>query len=749
MARRYQLKVYSLNAVTLIGTIADNHIFEGRVSRTLNSEDTLTFNIDFDSASYAYLVLSRVVSLINSTDSITRNYRIKKITKKHDGSIYYAEVYCEHLHYDLANVVHSFSGEVIKQTPTTQLTQILAGSGWTVGTVTPTALLTLSYNYNTVLFDLEQLREATGYDLSFTTTVGASPTKIVNLVTIGSASASTVAFAKNILNLSIEDNVPKANTVIGVGGEGINGLPMSLATATHRIASKAANLVTFTSDKIISSTNSFAGKDLADENGENIATIISSNKQVGGNDQIVVDDDTLIIVGDSVIITQAGTPKAGLTYIDDKSSVDTYGRITTTFKDESLADVRNLVAPEASSTLSGTYTAGLCEGWNLAGNPFVAENTDTAFIINGTKSQKVYWSGSAPAGGTPILALGSAGNLTGTYQYKFCLISNDGESPLSATAASISPSAQRVIVDKNYVIGDGHSVGWRIYRTKAGGSTFYKLADVDDGTATFTDDIPDDLLTVAKGSDTAWIGGNGVYREFDAVVGSEYAAVVNIIVVSGRVRVELSAGETFPDKNITSLKRATPTTSGTQRWTVTIEGLVSSGTAGRISVLMHEGAAEYYVDSVMVVKSAYAPSADRFVADNSATELWYLTYDELQRLKDASQNVNVDIADLHEAGDAADLLKVGDTITVADSKFSYSTSIRILGKSFDLLEPWNCQVSVSEPFGTFTQDYKDIKIRENIFGKSLSRNSTRIAKSLRSSIGSKKQPIITISELGT
>jgi hypothetical protein len=751
MARRNQIKIYSLNAVTLIGTISDEALMDGSVGQEIGGEDKLEFNIDRDHASFAHIAMGRVASLTDLTDVETRNYRIVEINDERQGSQYFTRVVCLHLHFDLAAQVNQMNTTLIQQTPTTHLTQILSGSGWTVGTVTPTALLTIQYAHNKRLFDLEQLREATGYDLVFTTTVGASPTKVVSLATMGVVTpVSSIQYAKNLLTLVRQAQIPEANMIYGIGGEGSRGVPMTIETATHRITAIASLVITMDSDKILSSDGSLDGKDLASLARDNVATIVSSEKQVGGNDKFTVDDTGLLSIGMPLYITFASQPLKGLSFVHDQDSIDSYGKRESTFKDENFQDVLNLIAPTIKSTLSDTYTTGLCAGWDLVFNPTVSENTNAAFVINGTKSQKVIapaFTGTMPAPDPTVDS--EAGGLNGAYTYKQAYVTIDGEGPLSVASITVNPANERVSVDNSVLIGDPHIIAWRLYRIKASGATYYLIAEIPSSQSVFVDTLEDALLTTEPpASTTKASGGRGVSRSFTAVVDKEYAAVIYLFVVSGRVRCELTVGETFPSTNMTSLKKATPTISGTTKFIVKIEGLKSTSVNGLLSIVAHEGTAEFYVDSAMVVESAYAPNPDKFIGENAATELWYKTYDELQRLKSVSTKFTISAADLHEAGDSGDKMNVGDVITLTDSEFGISAqSVRIVKKSYDLLKPQNAQFEIDVAQERFSREIAGILQRNSLVANSGSRQATRLSDSTRMMIGTSGKAVMTVDEL--
>jgi len=92
----------------------------------------------------------------------------------------------------------------------------------------------------------------------------------------------------------------------------------------------------------------------------------------------------------------------------------------------------------------------------------------------------------------PSTATGSAGNLTGDYQYQVTFVTTSGaETNPSSSSTIVSPSSEQV--DMTAIpTGTGDVASRKIYRTEAGESTFYYLATISDNTTTtYTDDTID------------------------------------------------------------------------------------------------------------------------------------------------------------------------------------------------------------------------------------------------------------------
>jgi hypothetical protein len=655
-------------------------------------------------------------------------------------------VYCEGLKYDLNKRIFRFFGSIIEQTPLTHLNEIMSDldahflHGWTVGTVTPTETITIQYNYDTILAALEKIRQATGYDLEFTNA------KVVNLKTVGNqSSTSTIEWQKNLKSLRRERIIPEVTRMFGIGGEGNNAVPMTIEKATHRITAINGNDHTMDSAKIASSGNDWGTFDIENVDTGFFTTISSSSKQVGGNDIINFADSSL--VGERLRFI--GATSAGLMdNIYDKVKYDAYGTRDGVFRDENFSDAINLIGPYNSSALSGTYTAGLCEGWTAIGSPTLTENTNVAFVMNGSKSQKVVVAAfSSTIINYTAAAQAQEGEMNGSsYSYKVAWVTTDGEGPLSIANTIGSVLLKRVLIT---LVDSPHALAthWRIYRTKGTGGTYYFIADVPVAQTTFYDTLGDDKFSVVSPGNTA-AGGQGIQRTFTAVVGKEYASLVWIFVESGRVRIELEAGTIIPEKEL-GTNRATPVVASTTKFIVKTEGLVATATAGKIRVVAHEGAATFYVDSAVVVDTAYAPNSDKFVADNGATELWYATFDELQRKKVVAEKISLSAVDIYETAAFAgtNKISVGDLITVIDTKLGINTSVRVVKKSFDLLQPWNAQFEVNTAPDRFTSDYSKRIQRENTIGSAYARQASRMALATRNILGSTNQPVIEISQI--
>lgn len=740
MARPFQIKLYDITYTTLEATVADgDFIDDGEIVTELSGQETFKFTLDKSSSSYISMEEGKVVELYSTIRAaIYKAYRIIKINPVDDGKFYKVEISCEGLKYDLNKRRFSFSGSIISQTPTVHLTEILSGSGWSVGTVTPTAAITIQYENDSVLEALEKVRQATGvegvlYDLDFNTKPYS-----VDLETVGNqSSTSTITYGKNLLAVTNwEKEIPNGTRIFPLGGAGENGLPMTIALHTHRITGISGGVLTLDSDMILSDSLDWEGYDLLNvETG--VQDAIVAGEHASPYDKLTVGNPGFFSVGARVRIQESGeTNGLGVNYIRDAVAIASYGERDIQFRDENYADVLNLIGPGTSSAFSGTYTAGLCEGWTKVGLPTVAENTDVAYVINSTKSQHVTVPAFTVTPTAPTVTVESAiaGEVNGSVNYKIAWVTADGEGPLSA-ASSASPTLDAVFVEYDQAVPDSRILWWRIYRTKDGGSTYYLITEKPTSETGFYDTLADDKLTVEPPASPTAAGNQGIKRTFTTEIGKEYASVVYLKLISGRVRVELATDtEVFPPLSMSEEKRGSPA-SLTGSWTIYLQALVATDTAGEIRIVSHLGEAEFYACAAMVVKSAYAPNADRFVRENGATELWYAAWTELQKEKVRKQKISCRLADFYEIGLGTDVFNLGDNVAITHTPLGLSATLRIIRKSFSFLEPEKCDIAVDTQPDRFIGEYALRRQNEKRIGVATARQYTQMHQTLQQIIG--------------
>lgn len=128
---------------------------------------------------------------------------------------------------------------------------------------------------------------------------------------------------------------------------------------------------------------------------------------------------------------------------------------------------------------------------------------DMCYGFNGSDSNQFYDGTNneimgVPTPGVVSVATGAAGVLTGDYKYKVSFeIDGYQEGNASSASTQVSPSSEQVDVTSIPVSTNTRCTARFLYRTEAGGSTYYRLAKINDNTTTtYTDNIADGSLDV-------------------------------------------------------------------------------------------------------------------------------------------------------------------------------------------------------------------------------------------------------------
>lgn len=730
----FTVTLYQKDNTTSLGALDKNLFCGGKVVDELNGEESLTFEADISNSDWPKIQHARILLLAFTDEDLTKRFRINDITKWRRGEEFGATVQCLSLKFDLSGRTHQLKAPIVKQTATTHLTAILAGSGFTVGTVTPTQLLSYSYNYNSALQDILRIVQETGYDLR------VNDDKSVDIVNLGSASSTTIEFGKNLLTLSLSEPLPEANKIYALGGIGNDGLPMTVRNALFRVTAVSGTLITLDSDKIITSDNAYTDGNfylLVETNTtlKTYRTITGSNKQGGGFDQFTVSATGGIAVDNYVFIADqqtldfglGDTPfPAALHFIADKSSIDTYGEITTKFQNESYEDVNNLLKPNADLE---NWTLGVPDGYTKygSGSVLLTETTATAFLLNGSKSCKVQVDEFTSKPSVPTLSVSTLffGQMNGSYTYKLAWATTDGIGPLTDASASVSPAFKAVDITKTGT-PPANVTGWCVYRKKTTDAAYYKIAgNLPLTQSLFRDMAPDGLFTTAHPADLKAAGGQGIEYSLTAELNEPYSIIYNVFVSDhpsegyGQMRLEVDFGERFPSTGIDETRVATTVQTKDSRFIVAIENINASNTAAKIRLLAHKGPSVFYVDSGTLVKSAALPSLESFYPESSAKQLWFEAYDILKESKDPKQKIETGVINLYPL-DSVDHIEKGDTITVADTDLGINESVRIRRKTVDLLDPTNVQVEIASSQDEFTKMQADTLKKVTEQGSNLS-----------------------------
>lgn len=145
-----------------------------------------------------------------------------------------------------------------------------------------------------------------------------------------------------------------------------------------------------------------------------------------------------------------------------------------------------------SASVTG-YSASLFMRMENAKNRLYGVNGSAGFVYDGTTWYTAL--GLTAPGSAPTVGVGAAGALTGDYKYKVTFTYGArGESNPSAASATLTLAAQKGSLTAIPTGGTG-TTQRDLYRTKAGGATWYFLATIaDNTTTTYTDNIGDGAL---------------------------------------------------------------------------------------------------------------------------------------------------------------------------------------------------------------------------------------------------------------
>ena len=98
----YKLEVYNQANSSKLCEFVRADFFSGEVVQEVDGEDSLTFQIPKTHANFSHLVKFNVIRLCDTKAGNYIVYRIKSVRTWRQRNKLLAEVYCEHLKYDLA-----------------------------------------------------------------------------------------------------------------------------------------------------------------------------------------------------------------------------------------------------------------------------------------------------------------------------------------------------------------------------------------------------------------------------------------------------------------------------------------------------------------------------------------------------------------------------------------------------------------------------------------------------------------------
>lgn len=124
---------------------------------------------------------------------------------------------------------------------------------------------------------------------------------------------------------------------------------------------------------------------------------------------------------------------------------------------------------------------------------YAAGEANHSRIYNGTSARK--WGITGPAS-APTFAADSGTGITGTFQYKFAYKNSTSGHVSTASSASASHTVANKTINLTGLTASADSQvdKIRIYRTTDGGSIFFFLAEIDNGTTTYADSTADASL---------------------------------------------------------------------------------------------------------------------------------------------------------------------------------------------------------------------------------------------------------------
>lgn len=483
---RYRLDLYEITNTTRQAVLAP--VLRGELKRGLPNEDSLEFalpmygrrgerlydtNDDADGSEGVVLTPQKWVRLVDLDLATSRSYVIREITKARDlDGQAVLTLKCEGYAFKFMDKIVPLTTDFAGVTATIFLTQILAGTGLTVGTnqIPTTEKRTVHIEYPNVVEALNVITDtwdetAGGVKKRFFWRINENNTvDILREDTYGSTLTPKFTAKRNILSLNKEMSSRKmVNRIYASTSDGGGLIESSRTWYFDQIQSSdlttVGNTDTLTLNGYGDTSNKLAARSYVipriytesvwTANGNADFTIVAELRRAsdsavraraekvvrhthtsgGGTEASYVGDMVLPVLENTdadqwflkfeAFTVNAGTVTSKLiktfelhywtapnvNYIDGANQ-GTYGIIEGGFKDETLSlNAHNLISDkkvctgtrgsptvtsyEINSDFTGTYTSGVCAGWTTSGAGLTAaENTDSAFVIHGTKSQK-------------------------------------------------------------------------------------------------------------------------------------------------------------------------------------------------------------------------------------------------------------------------------------------------------------------------------------------------------------------------
>jgi hypothetical protein len=422
---RYFIEIWESDEGSLLDTLRSGpgtteDIISVDVVDEVNGIQELTLKVARSKVTPAHFAIGNIARLVNDTktgDPYT-SYRIK--TNKDSqpgGKKAYLECVCEHMKYDLQDVVITENFQFIQTAADDILDYILTtyASDWSRGTITDgSELWDFDLEFGETVYDcikrfsetlgLEAVYHATGTDaghdadwydidiLTVTNTINGTP---------GTLALSTETNVKSVnYDKDIRDNF--ATRIYAAGGgcnvnariESVeNKSTMTVETAEFIVKDYDAGVITFYSKNLLIEDDALNGFELyclgPTGSISGIPIAISDSAKTSDGDKVTTSHaawSTPPVEGDRIVFYDGLN---ALTAAPNAVKETAYWPIATTYSDSAFEDYINLAGPIGRSDLSGTYTYGICAGWGEIGSPASTEDTTADYIKNGTKTQKV------------------------------------------------------------------------------------------------------------------------------------------------------------------------------------------------------------------------------------------------------------------------------------------------------------------------------------------------------------------------
>lgn len=183
------------------------------VTGEINGEDTLTFSIPYRDSKRKYIDNEKKIQIVDDV------YKIRTITDVKDstGSTI-TQVYAEAEFYDLTFSVRKEEKKFDAETADVAMAYALAGTEWSVGTVSVTTKRTWTSTEKNALSILRSIANLHGGDLVFD-----CPNRLVHLLTVnGKDSGALFAYKKNMKSIErIVDTRSLVTRLYAVGADGL------------------------------------------------------------------------------------------------------------------------------------------------------------------------------------------------------------------------------------------------------------------------------------------------------------------------------------------------------------------------------------------------------------------------------------------------------------------------------------------------------------------------------------------------